>query len=168
MVEEETVLKKRFDRGRILVLIPLKQSWPDMIKVSVGSGFFNIKISGASFPVDFSWPEKLLGLQAVDSQSCSNFCPKLERQEVAIQPLIVSHGAKEMVSDDSIKQVSDGKEEVLGLTHQIKNREGNDSSFLGLEKAPVLISLPVLEKTTGAPGVKDRKQLIDCNKLTNV
>ena len=43
MVEEETLLKKRFDRGRILVLIPLKRSWPDMIKVSVGSGFFNIK-----------------------------------------------------------------------------------------------------------------------------
>ncbi|KAK0598408.1 hypothetical protein LWI29_034373 [Acer saccharum] len=60
MVEEETLLKKRFDRGRILVLIPLKQSWPDMIKVSAGSGFFNIKISGASLPVDFSWPEKLL------------------------------------------------------------------------------------------------------------
>ncbi|TXG68267.1 hypothetical protein EZV62_003202 [Acer yangbiense] len=140
-----------------------------MIRVSVGSGFFNIKISGASFPVDFSWPEKLLGLQAVDTQSCSNFCPNLERQDVAVQPLFVSHGAKEMVrSDDIIKQVSDGKGEVLGLTHQIKNIEDNDSRFLGLVKAPALNSLHVLEKIAGGPGVKDRKQLIDCNKLTNV
>ncbi|KAK1575963.1 hypothetical protein Q3G72_009751 [Acer saccharum] len=169
MVEEETLLKKRFDRGRILVLIPLKQSSPDMIRVSAGSGFFNIKISGASLPVDFSWPEKLLGLQAVDTQSCSNFCPNLERQDMVVQPLFVSHGAKEMVrSDDSIKQVSDGKEEVLRLTHQIKNREDNDSRFLGLVKAPALNSLPILEKTAGGPGVNDRKQLIDCNKLTNV
>ncbi|KAK1591134.1 hypothetical protein Q3G72_002789 [Acer saccharum] len=37
MVEEETLLKKRFDRGRILVLISLNQSWLNMIKVSVGS-----------------------------------------------------------------------------------------------------------------------------------
>ncbi|KAI9186552.1 hypothetical protein LWI28_018479 [Acer negundo] len=63
--------------------------------------------------MDFSWPKKLLGLQAADTQSCSNFCPKLEGQEVVVQPLFVSHGAKEMVrSDDSIKQVSDGNEEV--------------------------------------------------------
>ncbi|KAK0607456.1 hypothetical protein LWI29_015366 [Acer saccharum] len=60
------------------------------------------------------------------------------------------------------------KEEVLGLTHQIKNRDGNDSRFMGLVKTLALNSLSILEKTDGGPRVKDIKQLIDCNKLTDV
>ncbi|KAK3169114.1 hypothetical protein Dsin_000095 [Dipteronia sinensis] len=36
MIEEETILKKRLDRGKILVLLPINHSCPDLIKVKVG------------------------------------------------------------------------------------------------------------------------------------
>ncbi|KAK3219523.1 hypothetical protein Dsin_013493 [Dipteronia sinensis] len=66
LVEEDTLFKKRFDRGRVLVLIPLNQSCPNKIKVTVGNGSFCVKISEVSSLVDSlasshnSWLERIL------------------------------------------------------------------------------------------------------------
>ena len=55
MVEEETVNKRRFDRGKVLLLITKNQSCPAEIKVSAGKGSFHVKINEDSTPVDCNW-----------------------------------------------------------------------------------------------------------------
>ncbi|TXG66707.1 hypothetical protein EZV62_007982 [Acer yangbiense] len=83
MIEEDTLNKKRFDKGRLHVLIPLNQVCPSKIKVKVGNGSFCVKISEESSPVNFSWLANFLGLQTVISKSGLNSLPGLVRHKVA-------------------------------------------------------------------------------------
>ncbi|KAK1583564.1 hypothetical protein Q3G72_025034 [Acer saccharum] len=78
LIDEETMQKERFDRGRILVLIPHNQSSTSLIKVLVGSESFFIKISEDSFPADHTWPTKYLGLKRWSSQAALKALPVKE------------------------------------------------------------------------------------------
>ncbi|KAK1581639.1 hypothetical protein Q3G72_007620 [Acer saccharum] len=119
MVDEETLNKKRFDRGRILVLIPLNQVCPCRIKVSVGSGSFCVKISEEPAPVDSSWPASILGLQTVFSKPVVKAVPvtvslpEQVRHEDVGSSLCVTQEEKDMGRLESIGQSkTEGRQSV--------------------------------------------------------
>ncbi|KAK1568156.1 hypothetical protein Q3G72_021218 [Acer saccharum] len=62
LVEEETVSKKRLNRGRVLVLKDLWQEVPQLIKVKTEHGLFPVKLSEEHNPVDISWVNLHLGI----------------------------------------------------------------------------------------------------------
>ncbi|KAK0577545.1 hypothetical protein LWI29_034786 [Acer saccharum] len=63
LVEEDTLRKKRLDRGRLLVLLPVDRSCPDKIEVEVGNWSFIVKVGEEESHVDLSLLSKILGLK---------------------------------------------------------------------------------------------------------
>ncbi|KAK3189028.1 hypothetical protein Dsin_028589 [Dipteronia sinensis] len=66
LVEEVTLNKRRFDRGKILVLLQHNQFCPKKIKIKVDSGAFEVETFEDSLPVDSLSTAKLLGLEVGD------------------------------------------------------------------------------------------------------
>ncbi|KAK1553851.1 hypothetical protein Q3G72_004485 [Acer saccharum] len=54
--------RRRFDRGRLLVLISHDRPCPRKIKVDYGEGSFSLKIIEDGMPMDLAWLENHLGL----------------------------------------------------------------------------------------------------------
>ncbi|KAK0598590.1 hypothetical protein LWI29_036099 [Acer saccharum] len=92
----------------------------------------------------------MLWLQAVIPQSDLNSCPNLERQEMADHSLFVNQNEKEMGrSNVSRQHAFDGKEDVVGFTHQIKAKYGGVKGISvgrGIEEGP---SIDQLKKNLG-------------------
>ncbi|KAK1577023.1 hypothetical protein Q3G72_018522 [Acer saccharum] len=138
LVEQETLLKERFDRGRILVLIPLFQSCPSFIKVSVGDGPFFVKVSEEAAPVEPAWMEGFLGLSKLPSQAVQSSL-LLEREG---STLVVDHGKKGLGRRNDNGQKGCTQISVLtGLDHQLKHclasdkvmKEGKAVNFIHFE-----------------------------------
>ncbi|KAK1584512.1 hypothetical protein Q3G72_033649 [Acer saccharum] len=64
MVEEETVKKLRFDKGRILILSPFDKKIASEIQVRVGSRVVHIRMEESSDPISGDWLNKILGLNS--------------------------------------------------------------------------------------------------------
>ncbi|KAK0595113.1 hypothetical protein LWI29_003722 [Acer saccharum] len=91
----------------------------------------------------------MLWLQAVIPQSGLNSCPNLERQEMADHSLFVNQNEKEIGrSNVSRQHAFDGKEEVVGFTHQIKAKYGVQGISVGhgIEEG---LSIDQLKKNLG-------------------
>ncbi|KAK0579689.1 hypothetical protein LWI29_029826 [Acer saccharum] len=58
----QRIVRRRFDRGRLLVLISHDRPCPRKIKVDYGEGSFSLKIIEDGMPVDLAWLENHLGL----------------------------------------------------------------------------------------------------------
>ncbi|KAK2654827.1 hypothetical protein Ddye_014683 [Dipteronia dyeriana] len=78
MVEEETSLKKRLYRGRVLVLIQQESTVSVKVKVSVRSCSYIIKLKEDETPPDVSWSDKFLGLIKEVVLGFWNMLPDLE------------------------------------------------------------------------------------------
>ena len=72
LVDEDTLLKRRFDKGRVLVLIPYNQSCLSKMKVSTVNSKNKVLVDGESFlvrlnedsvMVDIQWMVNVLGLK---------------------------------------------------------------------------------------------------------
>ncbi|KAK1567360.1 hypothetical protein Q3G72_011288 [Acer saccharum] len=115
MVDEETLNKKRFDRGRLLALIPPNQVCSSKIKVAVGSDSFCVYASEEPALVDSSWPANVLGLQTVKVTS-----PELVSQEVDGSSLCVDQEKYDMGRKVCSRQSkSEGKDKVKHKDSQI-------------------------------------------------
>ncbi|KAK0598633.1 hypothetical protein LWI29_036499 [Acer saccharum] len=64
MVDEDTVQRRRLDKGRILILVQQEASVTTNIRVEVGNGFFMVATKEESIQVDHAWIENFLGLQS--------------------------------------------------------------------------------------------------------
>ncbi|KAK3206949.1 hypothetical protein Dsin_020995 [Dipteronia sinensis] len=63
LVEENTRLRKRCDKGRILAFIPYNQSWPQKVKVANGRRSFTVSVMEEVGPVDVHWLYSFLDLK---------------------------------------------------------------------------------------------------------
>ncbi|KAK1550681.1 hypothetical protein Q3G72_023003 [Acer saccharum] len=62
LIDDETTLKKRFDKGRILVLVQQEKLASVKVKVEAGLRSFLADLQEDEVVVDWSWVEKQLGL----------------------------------------------------------------------------------------------------------
>ncbi|KAK3184464.1 hypothetical protein Dsin_031750 [Dipteronia sinensis] len=60
--DEDTNLKKRLDRAKILVSLPQEELVSDKVQVAVGKYSFTVSLNEAEVPVDWLWVEGRLGL----------------------------------------------------------------------------------------------------------
>ncbi|KAK0600843.1 hypothetical protein LWI29_018888 [Acer saccharum] len=65
-IEEETLNKKRLDKGRILILAPFDKTIPSEILVKAGHGAFPIRLEESSMPVSSEWLSQTLYAILVD------------------------------------------------------------------------------------------------------
>ena len=63
LVDEDTALRKRLDKGRILVLVSQEEIVSAKVRVEVGKGSFSVRVKEESVEVDGQWIEKYLGLK---------------------------------------------------------------------------------------------------------
>ncbi|KAK3204151.1 hypothetical protein Dsin_018197 [Dipteronia sinensis] len=71
-VEEDTSLRRRVDRGKLLILLPRvkKCSWKVNVKIEIGS--FPVSPKEDHIPVSFEWLKDFLGLKVEDSRMFLN------------------------------------------------------------------------------------------------
>ncbi|KAK1591450.1 hypothetical protein Q3G72_007980 [Acer saccharum] len=62
-IEDDTNFRRRFDRGRLLVLIPHARPCPGKIKVAYGEDLFALRIFKDEAPADLAWLDNFLGLK---------------------------------------------------------------------------------------------------------
>ncbi|KAK1567397.1 hypothetical protein Q3G72_011649 [Acer saccharum] len=119
LIEQETLHKETFDRGRILVLIPLYQPCHGLIKVSVGDGKFFVKIFEDAAPVDPAWTERFLGLSRVPSQAVWSPLLFLERDgsPIAVDQVEKALGRRNVSGHKGCSGIT----MLKGLDHQPKH-----------------------------------------------
>ncbi|KAK1559313.1 hypothetical protein Q3G72_013129 [Acer saccharum] len=132
LVDEDTLFKKRLEKGRMLVLIPYCQSCPNKIKVSVGNDNNNVLVEGASFPVklnedlapaDAQWLVKVLGLKTSGKGNNLNSLQLLDSVE-ALDKKVTCKLAS-FASDQNIDSLEKGRVSFL-VKHKVK--EGSKRS----------------------------------------
>ncbi|KAK1565721.1 hypothetical protein Q3G72_033291 [Acer saccharum] len=69
LVDEDTALRKRLDKGRILVLVSQEEIVSAKVRVEVGKGSFLVRVKEESVEVDGQWIEKYLGLKKDDLEA---------------------------------------------------------------------------------------------------
>ncbi|KAK1563880.1 hypothetical protein Q3G72_034533 [Acer saccharum] len=70
--EEDTLKKRRLDRGKLLVLFPYESICHEKIKVVEPSRSFELTIVEEASTTDYGWVRRHLGLRSGDHQPVSN------------------------------------------------------------------------------------------------
>ncbi|KAI9195461.1 hypothetical protein LWI28_015022 [Acer negundo] len=146
LVEEDTKMRYRLDRGRILVLIPHGSVCPCNIRVLGAKNSFEIKVSGDHSPISFPWLVNFLGLKMNGRNDNSNLNPSAMTHSVDDEE--IGQLISDMCTDKEIeglifrkelasKKVSFKPDTPLGFKG--KDVEGNQSSwYLEAEIAKVI------------------------------
>ncbi|KAK1589148.1 hypothetical protein Q3G72_030951 [Acer saccharum] len=66
LVDEDTISRKRLDKGRILILLQQQEMVSSLVNVDVGNGSFAVTVKEEATQVCSKWIEQFLGLQMED------------------------------------------------------------------------------------------------------
>ncbi|KAK1578672.1 hypothetical protein Q3G72_032227 [Acer saccharum] len=81
LVDEDTISRKRLDKGRILVLVQQQEMVSSYVKVDVGRGSFSITVKEEETQVCSKWIEQFLGLQMEDTFRKNDYGSEEEERE---------------------------------------------------------------------------------------
>ncbi|KAI9196934.1 hypothetical protein LWI28_028272 [Acer negundo] len=95
-IKEDSLLRKKIDRGRFLDLISHGRTCPSKIKVRVGDASFLVRLSEDTTLMDFCWLVSFLGLKTSFSKTNLNKLPETEgvdtlSKQVVCKPPILFH-----------------------------------------------------------------------------
>ncbi|KAK3220537.1 hypothetical protein Dsin_014507 [Dipteronia sinensis] len=76
MIDNETFLRKRLDRARLLISVPMNQLCPKDIKVTVGNRTFPVMMEIEPLPVESKWLEDTLGLKTELGSPAMEWLPR--------------------------------------------------------------------------------------------
>ncbi|KAK1557082.1 hypothetical protein Q3G72_017559 [Acer saccharum] len=81
MVEDETLKKRRFDKGRLLVLLPFDYKCPAKIKVVQEKCLFLVTFGTFSSSVEYQWVARHVGLKMEEHQASLNSILKMDKTD---------------------------------------------------------------------------------------
>ncbi|KAK1551104.1 hypothetical protein Q3G72_030259 [Acer saccharum] len=81
LVDEDTISRKRLDKGRILVLVQQQEMVSSKVKVDVGRGSFSVMVKEEETQVCSKWIEQFLGLQMEDTFRKKDYGSEEEERE---------------------------------------------------------------------------------------
>ncbi|KAI9162317.1 hypothetical protein LWI28_026051 [Acer negundo] len=129
-VEEETIDRRRLDRGRFLALILPDKKISSGIKVSVGGIPVILKLMEDHFPMDFSWVDRVVGLKITSSIQNLNF---LHTKEI-FEKLSKEGDVLELATSLAYEARSCGDELKKSKTKGV----GNDGEFFDKGEATLI------------------------------
>ncbi|KAK3221459.1 hypothetical protein Dsin_008484 [Dipteronia sinensis] len=116
MVDKNTSKRKRFDKGRVLVLASKRSHCPEYVEIMLDGKLFVVSLKLDEAPVELHWLESQLGLKKVESPPDSIGSPVKEKGGTwEFQK--VRHNRKETLEVDNVFKVTKekGKEQVLRI-----------------------------------------------------
>ncbi|KAK3200233.1 hypothetical protein Dsin_023648 [Dipteronia sinensis] len=132
MMEEDSSVRRRLDRGRMIMLVPFDKLGSCKIQVKTDAASFTVRMEELQAPVDFNWLSNVLGLRSSFSDESLNFLHGLERlgplsiNEVCNDPSLVIMGEADICG----KQKTKDKKVLKGAGGQ----EHNENEKCGLKE----------------------------------
>ncbi|KAK3199334.1 hypothetical protein Dsin_022749 [Dipteronia sinensis] len=107
-IEDDTILRRRMDRGRILMLLPIDQVGPSKIQVVINRVIYEVKLEEDPIPISVSWIDNFLDLRNLKPHSNLNTL-RSRKEEGEASSVRVTHKSDVLEIKEATGQV-DGDE----------------------------------------------------------
>ncbi|KAK3206705.1 hypothetical protein Dsin_020751 [Dipteronia sinensis] len=131
MVEEDSLRRRRLDRGRVLILIPVGHKCLDKVKVITGNQKWSISVVEDHSQGSASWILRRLGLSHITSSVVSIHSPKVEDFQNLVEDevtLVSLSGRKSKVGNVEEKRLTpnpSSQGRVVEANRWVSGLEGN-------------------------------------------